>query len=107
MVQVSGPCGFWRHCSLGLRLLLEAKGTGFGGGCCEGGIVLFFLGCFVISVMTFSGVRDLRDLVRSFEIQDLRQGSKPVAWKLDVVLRYLERPPFEPLGEVFFRDLSS
>ena len=48
----------------------------------------------------------IRDLLRSFYIQrPIRRVTAP-NWDLDIVLRALRSPPFEPLGSASFRDLT-
>ena len=48
----------------------------------------------------------LRDLIRSFAIQRPRSGVSPPNWDLSVVLSALRSPPFEPLAEATFKDLT-
>ena len=48
----------------------------------------------------------IRDLIRSFSIQRPRGGLSPPCWDLVKVLVALRSPPFEPLGEATFKDLT-
>ena len=48
----------------------------------------------------------IKDLIRSFYIQRPVRRISPPEWDLDVVLRALRSPPYEPLGEATFRDLT-
>ena len=48
----------------------------------------------------------LRDLIRSFVVQRPRFPVSPPNWDLSLVLAYLRSPPFEPLGEATFRNLT-
>ena len=47
-----------------------------------------------------------RDLIRSFSVQRPIAKVSPPSWDLDVVLRSLSLPPFEPLASATFRDLT-
>ena len=48
----------------------------------------------------------LKDLIRSFSIQRPRSVVSPPNWDLTRVLAALRSPPFEPLAEATFRDLT-
>ena len=48
----------------------------------------------------------LRDLIRSFSIQRPVARVSPPSWDLNLVLKALMAPPFEPLGEASFRNLT-
>ena len=48
----------------------------------------------------------LKDLVRSFEISAPRPLHHSPPWDLDKVLEYLSGPPFEPLAEASFRNMT-
>ena len=50
--------------------------------------------------------KDLAEIVRSFEIKVPKRGITTPHWDLDIVLKALTMPPYEPLGEASFRDLS-
>ena len=50
--------------------------------------------------------RVLRDLLRSFSIERPRCPQVPPSWDLDVVLRHLMSPAFEPLGSASLRALT-
>ena len=47
-----------------------------------------------------------RDLLRSFSIQRPVARVSPLEWGLDVVLKTLREPPYEPLASASFRDLT-
>ena len=40
---------------------------------------------------------ELRDLFRSFELEQMSRPVRSYAWNLDLVLTYLMGPPYEPL----------
>ena len=48
----------------------------------------------------------IRDLIRSFSIQRPLRKVSPPDWDLDLVLKALRLPPYEPLAEASFRDLT-
>ena len=48
----------------------------------------------------------IRDLLRSFYIQRPTRTVTAPNWDLDIVLRALRSPPYEPLGTASFRDLT-
>lgn len=54
--------------------------------------------------LDISSNSDLSDLIRSFETTKLPQDT--VAWNLDVVLKFLMGPPFEPLKSASLRNLT-
>ena len=62
----------------------------------------------VFSLKGFDLSQDLvlRNLISSIETQAPRRVVRPPSWNLDVVLRALTRPPFEPLTSASFRDLT-
>ena len=48
----------------------------------------------------------IRDLIRSFSIQRPVARVSPPSWDLNVVLRALRSPPYEPLSQASFRNLT-
>ena len=48
----------------------------------------------------------IRDLLRSFSLQRVRNPVSPPGWDLNIVLQYLRSAPFEPLEDADFRALS-
>ena len=60
--------------------------------------------CWKLPDLSSSSV--IRDLIRSFSIQRPIQKVSPPDWDLDHVLKALRLPPYEPLGEASFRDLT-
>ena len=65
----------------------------------------------ISSVLRHSGVdlmasTELRDLFRSFEIEQMSRPVRSYAWNLDVVLTYLMGPPFEPLQDCSLVNLT-
>lgn len=49
--------------------------------------------------------QDLSDLIRSFNTSK-RDQKRPVAWNLDVVLRWLRSQSFEPMANISLKDLT-
>lgn len=62
----------------------------------------------VFSLKGFDLSQDLvlTNLIKSIETQTPRKSVGPPSWNLDVVLRALSQPPFEPLRSASFRDLT-
>ena len=49
----------------------------------------------------------IRDLIRSFTIRrSVARGGFPPFWDLNFVLRAVLSPPYEPLGQASFRNLT-
>ncbi|XP_071084229.1 uncharacterized protein [Haliotis cracherodii] len=51
-------------------------------------------------------IPELQALLRSFRLEDQKTKFRPPAWDLNVVLRGLRGPPFEPLNASSFYDLT-
>ena len=53
-----------------------------------------------------SNNRDMKDVIRSFEIEAPVNSPNTLKWNLDVVLKFLTTDKFEPIGNISFLELS-
>ena len=60
----------------------------------------------VQSEVKLSKVPELLAIIKAFRLEDQKIQFRPPAWDLNVVLRHLRGPPYEPLGESSFEDLT-
>ena len=63
-------------------------------------------GVFSLKRFDLSSDIVLREVIKTCSRQIPRPPCRVPSWNVDVVLKALTGPPFEPLGQVSFRDLS-
>ena len=77
----------------------------------KGGTISTYLAALnsVLAVKTgtrFSKVPELISMLKAFKLQDQKVKFRPPAWDLNVVLKYLRGPPFEPLASASIENLT-